>query len=156
MAMVVYDPNSSSVVPYGGGNYSVIPYSGGSYPVIPYEGGGNYTVIPYSSSNNGGYYSGTPINLAKTLFEAGKLVYDGIKWVKGALSNRKKDPRPQKQGNNVGAITTYKDMNGYYYHPMMYPQPSIYPRVNWDIENEWGPGLYDTFSGGGLVDPYLI
>lgn len=147
MSLIVYDPYSSSVVPYeGGGNYTVIPYSGGDYPVIPYSG----------SYNNGGYYSGTPINLAKTLYEAGKLVFDGIKWVKGAISNRKKDPRPSKKADNTGALTTYKNMNGYYYQPMIYPQPSIYPMVNWDIQNEWGPGLYDTFSGGGLVDPYLI
>lgn len=97
---------------------------------------------------------------AKTI---GGQVYDAIMYygkngvpVKGG--SQKALPAP----NNAGLLT--------------YPQPTVYPQIDWIQNNNtrpkvyrikqlggsttpnvaWGPGLYSDFVGGGLADPFFL
>ena len=145
MDMVRYNPGQIS-------SYS------GYGPVTSYSGYG--TVGPYSGSSSYGAvtpYVGTPLTKSSnTIYNVLNGLYEGYKWAKGVWNDRPSDPRPSRKAKNMGVAVNPVSMNGVYTQSMMYPQPSIYPKVNWEYTTEWGPGLYDTFGGGGLADPYLL
>lgn len=136
--------------------------------------GGSGYIVPSSGGSMGGFWNSVNNRLVNKAIEYGRQqgfqnnvktlggqIYDAIMYYgkNGLPSSGSQKALPASK--NGGLLT--------------YPQPSVYPQVDWARNNSkvrvyrikqlgggttpsvaWGPGLYADFAGGGLADPFFL
>lgn len=130
--------------------------------------GGSGYIVPSSGGNMGGFWNSLNNRLVNKAIEYGRQPGIGGQ-IYDAIMNYGKNGLPNSGGSQKTLPTT---KNG---GLLTYPQPSVYPQINWARNNSkvrvyrikqlgggttpsvaWGPGLYADFVGGGLADPFFL
>lgn len=139
--------------------------------------GSNY-LVPKSGGSMGGFWNSLNNHLVNKAIEYGKK-QQGFQSNAKTIGGQVYDAIMYYGKNGVPALPSSQSNSGLLTYPkqgqITYPQPAIYPQIDWVKNNRaprvyrikqlggsttpnvaWGPGLYADFVGGGLADPFFL